>query len=564
LAGWGKFKQELAKEEPRMDAHVRFDTQIVGALPVILNYFERLELGEVIDQVVPWEGKVPLGTLTEIMVANRLLNPKALFRIGVWARKAGLTDYYGVSAEQLNDDLLGRALERLAQHADVIEAALVTKAMKVFKLQVNQIHFDITDVELYGAYELELADGQTPPTPLPAYGRTKSGRKNVKQIGVGLNVTADGGVPIGHLALDGNAPESPVHLDNLRRLAKTLGKTDFLYLGDTKLDTTENLLLVVAGGGQFLCGGAFQPHLQEKYLELKRHGKLHKVDYFPQSQAKLPPEKRDKYLAMETTETLEGVVDGRTIRVKYRLIFVWSEAKARQEAETRQRHVSKTREEFEAVQRNLNKFSLKTQEKILSRLETAKGKYAEGSLFEYQLTKDRQGRFHLTWKISDSKLKRFEELEGVYVLKTNLSSRRCPTAQALSTYKGQSQVERRFHHLKGPLAVAPMFLEKPERMAGLLCVLVWALMVLALMERATRRSLKGKPLYGLYPENRPSPAPTGPAILDCFSTLCMVIVKEHGKISRRLAEADAVQRKLLDLLGIPPDGLQTFKRRCGT
>ncbi|MCL4190913.1 MAG: hypothetical protein KJZ87_04140 [Thermoguttaceae bacterium] len=109
-----------------------------------------------------------------------------------------------------------------------------------------------------------------------------------------------------------------------------------------------------------------------------------------------------------------------------------------------------------------------------------------------------------------------------------------------------------------------MFLEKPERMAGLLCVLIWALMVLALMERQTRRSLKGKPIYGLYPENRPSPAPSGPAILKCFSTPSIVIVKEHGKVSRRLADPDPTQRKLLTLLGIPPGGLQTFKRRCGT
>jgi hypothetical protein len=91
---------------------------------------------------------VPLGTVVEIMIANRLLNPEALYRIGAWADKAGLTDYYGVTAEQLNDDLLGRALERLAEHADVVEAALVTTMIKVFKVRVNQIHFDITDVEL--------------------------------------------------------------------------------------------------------------------------------------------------------------------------------------------------------------------------------------------------------------------------------------------------------------------------------------------------------------------------------------------------------------------------------
>ena len=257
-------------------------------------------------------------------------------------------------------------------------------------------------------------------------------------------------------------------------------------------------------------------------------------------------------------------MSGKKIRTTYRLIFVWSEAKARQEAETRERHASKIREEFEAIERNLNKYSLITQEKILGRLESAKAKYSEGSLFEYKLTKDRKGLFHLTWKISTKKLERLKELEGVYVLKTNLPVKRLPTAKVLSKYKEQSQVERRFHHCKGPLAVAPMFLEKPERMAGLVCIVVWALMVMALMERQTRRSLKGKPMYGLYPENRPSPAPTGPAILKCFSTLSIVIVNEHGKISRRLADPNATQRKLLNLLGIPPGGLRTFKRRCGT
>ena len=58
-----------------MDATTHFDTQIIGALPVIVNYFERLRLGAIINEVVPWEGDVPLGTVVEIMIANRLLSP---------------------------------------------------------------------------------------------------------------------------------------------------------------------------------------------------------------------------------------------------------------------------------------------------------------------------------------------------------------------------------------------------------------------------------------------------------------------------------------------------------
>jgi Domain of unknown function (DUF4277) len=95
-----------------MDATTRFNTKRIGALPLVVAYLEKMPLAEVIDAHVSWEGDVPLGTLIEIMVCNRLLNPKAQYRIGEWAEGAGVCDYYNISADQLNDDRLGRALER--------------------------------------------------------------------------------------------------------------------------------------------------------------------------------------------------------------------------------------------------------------------------------------------------------------------------------------------------------------------------------------------------------------------------------------------------------------------
>jgi transposase len=245
------------------------------------------------------------------------------------------------------------------------------------------------------------------------------------------------------------------------------------------------------------------------------------------------------------------------------MIFVWSESKARQEATTRERHTAKVVAEFEAVQRNLGRYRLKTTEAIVRRLEAAKGKYAEGTLLDYQLAQGPDGRFLLTWEYDAGAMERWQHLEGVYVLKTNLPGRTHPMAEVMRCYKSQSQVERRFHHLKGPLAVAPMFLKNPDRIAGLLCVLVWALMVLALMERQVRRELKGEPLYGLYPEGRPSPAPTGPSLVQGLSRLCIVIVRQGTTATRRLAQPDPAQRRIIQLLGINSERLQTFKRRCG-
>jgi transposase len=544
-----------------VDAQTRFRTQLVGALPAIVHYFEELDLAATIDDLVPWEGDIPLGTLVEILVANRLLQPKALFRIGPWAQSAALTDYYGPTPEQLNDDRLGRALERLAAHAEAIQAALVLNAIDRFELDVTQIHYDLTTVELYGAYEAE-ADGPPGPAPRPTYGRTKSGRKHVKQIQLGLDVVGDGGVPVGHLPLDGNAAEVTTHLDNLRLLARTLPRGKLLYIGDTKLDAPKNLLAIAARKGQFLCGGVLSPQLQEQYLGLR--DRLRPVDYSPASQAKRPPAERDQYRATEVAAHLEGAVDGKVVGLDYRVVFVWSQSKARQEAATRERHAAKVRAAFEAVQRNLGRYSLTTTEAVVRRLEGAKGKYPEGAMFTYQLGQDRAGRFHLSWGLDAEALARRQALEGVYALKTNLPGRTHPVAAVPRAYKGQSRVERRFHHRKGPLAVAPMFLKNPDRIAGLLCVLVWALMVLALMERRVRRELGGEPLYGLYPEGRPSPSPTGPSLIAGLSGMCVVIVRQGGEVVRRLAEPDPTQRRILQLLGIDAERLRTFRRRCGT
>jgi transposase len=507
-----------------MNASTLYGTQVVGALPVLTQYLERIKLAEIVNNSVPWDGDVPLGTLVEILVLNRLLDPRAMFRIDDWAQASGVADYYGLKPGELNDDRLGRALERLATSKDSIQAPLVLRVVKVFDLEVSQIHYDLTSVEFFGAYE--QAEGEEKPTPLPTYGRAKSGRKHVKQIQAGINVTGDGAVPVAHAALDGNTAESTTHLDNLRRLKEILPKSKLLYICDTKLDTTENLWGVVDAGGEFLCGGAFNADLQRRFL--KSHKELRPVTYWPKSQEKRPPAERDQYKAFELQERLYRTVAGKQQKLEYRMMFVWSQAKARQEGKTRERHEGKIRAAFEAIERNLNRYTLKDEKTIVRRCEQAKSKYGEGSMFEYTLT-GKPGRFQLRWRQEPKALAEWKQLEGVFVLKTNVATRRLPLADTLAKYREQSKVEKRIGNLKGPLAVAPVFLKNPERIAGLLSIVVWALMVMSLMERSVRRKLKGKPLRGLYPENRPSAAPTGPAILDCFRGLSIVIVTPTHK-----------------------------------
>jgi transposase len=533
---------------------------------------EQWGLADILHEVVPWEGDVPLGTLVEVLVVNRLLNPKAMYAVGDWAAQAAVTHYYGLTAEQLNDDRLGRALERLAEHGAQAQSAATLAAIKRWRLKIKQIHYDLSTAELYGAYadaqpaaDADPGTGPSPTTiptvPFPTYGRTKSGRDDVKQVQFGLDVLGDGAVPVALLALAGNTAEARTHVANLLRLRELLPRHRFLYLGDTKLDTPENLAAAQCTAGEFLCAGAFTQPLQARFREV-RH-RLQPVDYCSLADAKRPPEERDQYQACEVRDSVVGTFEGRRVRVKYRLLFIHSSAKARQQAATRERHLAKVRAEFEQVQKILGKYSLKTEEAIRRRLEQARGKYSEGKLFSYTLT-SAGGEFVLAWQIDEAALERLKEREGVFVLKTNRPRAKQPIAAVLGAYRGQSKVEKRFHHLKGPLAVTPMFLENPKRIAGLLIVLMWALTVLSLMERQVRQKLGGQPMYGLYPENRPSPAPTGPRLLEKFATLSIVAIHDSSGTHRVLGQLSSIQREILKLLDLPETALKTFKRRCGT
>ncbi len=62
-----------------MDARTRFETRTVGGLPVVQAFLEELGFAKIVDEIVPWEGDVPLGTLAEILMCNRMLAPCRYF-----------------------------------------------------------------------------------------------------------------------------------------------------------------------------------------------------------------------------------------------------------------------------------------------------------------------------------------------------------------------------------------------------------------------------------------------------------------------------------------------------
>ena len=84
------------------------------------------------------------------------------------------------------------------------------------------------------------------------WGHNKDHRPDLKQLLFILTVSQDGGVPVYFQAKSGNAADDQTHRDTWDLLCKLAGRSDFLYVADCKLASTENMAYVHGHGGRFL------------------------------------------------------------------------------------------------------------------------------------------------------------------------------------------------------------------------------------------------------------------------------------------------------------------------
>src|SRR4029453_13783405 len=128
------------------------------------------------------------------------------------------------------------------------------------------------------------------------------------------------------------------------------------------------------------------------------------------------------------------------------------------------------------------------------------------------------GKPTLAWWFDPAALAAEQATDGWYALVTNLDPAQADAAGVLARYKGQEVVERRYGAFKGPLAVAPMFLQSNRRIQALVTVICLALLIFCLVEREVRRAIApAVRLDGLY-LGQPA-KPTGRLIFEALARL---------------------------------------------
>lgn len=540
------------------------DTRIkpVDALPLLKHYMQQLGLYELFDKYVPntTQAELAPAQVLSLLVMNLLHAPAPLYHIPDWL--SVYTDGLGeeiLEAEKYNDDRSARVLDKLfeADRGSLL-AELSAKVIEVHQLHTDRWHNDTTTVTLMGAY-----DAPEPGACEPRHGYNKDHRPDCKQLVFGLNVTADGHVPLSYKLYDGNQSDVSTHPANWQALRELLGRSDFIYVADSKLCAQENLDTIASVGGRFITvmPRNFKP--VTTFLAQVREG----MD-IPWQQTLSRPHSRHRgqeqhYRLFEASEGWQG----------YRILWVHSSSKAALEAGNRERAVQQAEQALDALSKKMGRYQLKSQEaidKALIKALGSAGEFIDVQLSEQQHTQTlkvgrgrpgpnshyesrEQTTFSLSWQRNACALSAAARTDGLFPL---LHNTQLPGEEVFSAYKEQPHLEKRFSAGKTVLQVAPVFLKSTRRIEAMLLLFFIALMLLSLIERAIRAQMREQNIKSLpiRSSRMKTDAPTWRVIRLFFENLNLSMVVLNGRTVRTtLKGLTPVHEQVLGLLGVPVD-----------
>lgn len=540
-------------------------THHLGAYPIVQHFLERMGVSDIILSCVGGSRELDVhhGEAICVLVHNLVQSPGPLYRVGEWAAPLeahvlGLTP--GQKAN-INDDRIGRALDALSsERGRNIFFRLALRTIKQFNLDTRRIHHDTTTVTVTGRYAGSRV------APQITLGNNKDYRPDLKQLVFGLNVTADGAVPVSHQVHSGNRTDDSVHLGNTEELRQILGRDDFVYVADCKLATTQNMKAIHGYGGKFVT---ILPRSRKEDKQFR--ASLRMREKLPRWRMILTvPNARRKSEPPDIYSSCAGpskTADG------FRLIWIRSAQKATHDAQARKDNLRQAEVALAQLGKGLNRRNLKNRKAVRDKARAILRKFKvedwlKFSLHEYDATSTRylrSGRprpdspvretrtrkLRLLVERNTEALRREAHTDGVFPLVTDLE--RASKKEILLIYKYQPYVEKRFAQIKTEQEIAPVYLKKPQRVAGLIHAYFIALSVTALIERQVRSGMQGRGIeeLPLLPEGRMTSTPTAARILEAFTDTSWFEFERGEELVAFPIKLTPLQLELLDLLEVP-------------
>jgi len=490
----------------------------LGALPVLYPVLQILDVRAIVNRHCPQgRAKVDLGAVVLVLILNRLLAPRPLYRVAAWLAQTALPIWLGIPAARFNDDRLGRTLETLAPHLRAIWLDVVHQALVHFDIDLRVIFYDLTAFILHGEYK---------GSDLVQFGFAHNTPMNKRKFKSGLISTSDGGLPLDYSPWPGSTADTATVQENLERLTQLLAQhsyptTGIVLVGDR---ATVNAELALAYEQKRKETGLC--YLAGLEARQKEHRAL--LGAYPESYFRRHPLAQAGYYGIPAPIRFEH--GGQ--QVTHRGLIVLSRPMQRARRRTRAAQLHTLLQELAAVDSQIGQPRHRTVAQVQRRAHTCVHRSSVGSLVEVWAFEE-AGRIRLRWRVDRDKLRAVMRYDGRYLLVTNHPT--LTPSQMLELYRGKDACEKCFTICKQDLRVSPVYLHRDERIQAMLLLQMLALLTYKVLERKARQ-------HGL--------AWTTRRIIAALEGL--TVIETHcwdGSVLVRLAELNPEQAQLLPVLG---------------
>lgn len=450
----------------------------------------------------------------------------------------------GIEASDLNDDKLGRTLDKLYEAGcDNLFSKIAFHAAGIFKVNMKFQHLDTTVMSVSGEYENECGGQEV----LITYGRPKDGIQNSKQYLISLLVSNDGGIPLLAKSLPGNKADQTHFREVLKSLKKEikLNQEEIYYVADSALYSEKNVKEITASGVKFIT------HVPSRIKEVEILKSIVSKEYMT---------KLNKgYRIHEACSTYGDI--------KQRWLIVYSQKAFDREDKIIKYHARKENEDIAKKLKKLSTQVFSCKEDAVNEFNKIikSRKYHESKSYSIEETqkKNKRGKskaedkiiteYFITGEVKYSKLKlrKAKKQAGIFVLATNeLDEKLLPSEEILSYYKGQDKVEKGFRFLKNPLCMAEaVFLKSQERIVALSMVMCLCLLVYSMTQRKLRKVIEEQNETVIDQLGKPTKRPTMRWIYQLFQGIHVVYMRIENVIKTQVTNIKDYHKHILNLLG---------------
>lgn len=453
-------------------------------------------------------GEVPWSTVAAVLVMSRLCEPSSELHIAEdFYRTTALEDMLDLPCEQVNDDRLYRALDRLLPHKRAIEEHLQKRLGEIFALEYDLLLYDVTSTFFEGVAERN---------PQAKRGHSRDHRPDCKQVCIALVVTREG-VPLSYEVFDGNRVDVTTVEEIVGAMEARFGLANRVWVMDRGMMSRKNVAWLQKTGRKYVLGASRH--------EVKRW--------------------RQQIVDESGWQTVREGVEAKLARDGAETFVLCRSAERRQkEKAMHERFAARVQEGLGRLARRIQKARRKLDRspierqigRLLERNSRAAGRYLATLVEDHSLP----AGLRLDWSIRPDwdDLSRFSE--GCYVLRTNVNDW---TAEVLwQTYIQLTQAESAFRIQKTELSIRPIWHQKKERVQAHIFVCFLAYVLWKTLEQWQQRAGLG---------NSPRTILEELARLQSADIILPTALDPRRELRIRcVVRPDKAQAQLLDRLGL--------------